>query len=464
MEASKVDRRRFLKYVGAGAIAAGGATAAYYLYNRSLGRNPEATIATTTQTSRKVNHPPVASFTRKPFYLNPTDQQAIQFTSTCYDADNDPLQYAWYVDGEQRSVEKNYSTKLSAAEHAVELRVSDGMVGNSAQQKVTVEADQIYPAKQLHINYKGMRMMVGWKGMPRTPMDITEEKLDIIHNELGCNAVIIFGNTEFEDDLIEAGRVAIGKGFDRIYIAPMYLDLPVDETVENIGKFARKVKTLREMSDSIVFMVGHEFTMDAYGIVPGETYAERSGFPYEHPEWMRSTYWKMLNSVLPHAFKRIIALCRENYGYQIAYAATIDEAESIVPWSDPIFESVGSDAYIWDKIGLTGNWVVNHLSGLKRFGKPVNSTEWGCLTYKGAIQGGWEGFWLSDTELPAYDEDEQARYIAQYCGVLNRARISGAFYTQMDDERLKGYGLYKVGYGSASRKKGFYMYKSYQRG
>jgi hypothetical protein len=24
--------------------------------------------------------------------------------------------------------------------------------------------------------------------------------------------------------------------------------------------------------------------------------------------------------------------------------------------------------------------------------------------------------------------------------------------------------LYKVGYGSASRKKGFYMYKSYQRG
>jgi hypothetical protein len=147
-----------------------------------------------------------------------------------------------------------------------------------------------------------------------------------------------------------------------------------------------------------------------------------------------------------------------NYGHQIAYAATIDEAESIVPWSDPIFESVGSDAYIWDKIGLTGNWVVNHLSGLKRFGKPVNSTEWGCLTYKGAIQGGWEGFWLSDAELPPYDEDEQARYIEEYCGVLNRARIGGAFYTQIDDERLKGYGLYRTP-SPASRKKGLYMYR-----
>jgi hypothetical protein len=155
------------------------------------------------------------------------------------------------------------------------------------------------------------------------------------------------------------------------------------------------------------------------------------------------------------------------YGYQIAYAATMDEASYIVPWSDPIFESVSSDAYIWEKIGWTENWIVNHLSELKKFRKPVNSTEWGCMTYKRASQE-WYHDAPEDLAKYPYDEDEQAKYIAQYCNMLNRARISGAFYTQIDDERLIGYGLYKAtsppnfGPGS-SRKKGFYMYKSYQR-
>ncbi|MEM2865066.1 MAG: hypothetical protein QXR65_07380, partial [Candidatus Bathyarchaeia archaeon] len=43
-----------------------------------------------------------------------------------------------------------------------------------------------------------------------------------------------------------------------------------------------------------------------------------------------------------------------------------------------------------------------------------------------------------------YNEDEQVNYIAQYCNMLNRAKISGAFLNQFDDERLKGYGLYKA--------------------
>jgi hypothetical protein len=159
-------------------------------------------------------------------------------------------------------------------------------------------------------------------------------------------------------------------------------------------------------------------------------------------------------------------LCRENYGYQIAYAATMDEAADIVPWSDPIFESVSSDAYIWDKAGWTEDYIINHLNKLKMYRNPVNSTEWGCLTYKGASQE-W-GFTEEDFAKYPYDEDEQANYIKRYCNMLNRARIDGAFCAQLDDERLRGYGLYKAtspgqfGAGS-SRKKGFYMYKSYQR-
>jgi len=420
-----------------------------------------ATTQTESPTSSRQNHPPVANFTRRPYYLNPTDQQTIRFAANCYDADNDALAYWWSVDGQPVSTQNDYSTRLPVGEHIVQLEVTDRLAQDSVQQPVTVEPDQIYPTKQLHIKHKGMRMMVGWKGMSPIPTDVTDEKLDIIHDELGCNAVIIFGNTEFEDDLIEAGRLAIQKGFDRIYVAPMYLDLSAGETVDRIGRFAKKVKALRQMSEAIVFMVGHEFTFDMYGIVPGETYPDRLRYPLEHGDWAGKAY-----AVLPGVFRKIVAVCKADYGYQIAYAATVWEADDIVPWSDPIFESVSSDDYIWDKVGWTENVVRRHLAGLKRYGKPVNSTEWGCLTYKGASQE-W-GFTDSDLAKYPYDEDEQANYIAQYCSMLDKADISGAFYTQIDDERLKGYGLYKAstspyfGPGS-SRKKGFYMYKSYQR-
>jgi len=308
-------------------------------------------------------------------------------------------------------------------------------------------------------------MMVGWKGMRRpVPIEITEEKLDLIRDELACNAVIIFGEKEeFEDDLIEASRLAIQKGFDRIYVTPEYQDLPVDETIEKIGQFAKKVKALRQMSEAIVFMVGHEFTLDAYGIVPGETYADRVHYVREHTDWMEKVY-----AVLPGMFRKIVQVCKDYYGYQITYAATVWEAEDIVPWSDPIFESVSSNAYVQDKVGWTQNCVMKHLSGLGKYGKPVNSTEWGCPTYKGAREQASSAFLDEDLAKYPYDEDDQVSYIAQYCDMLNKVNISGAFYTQIDDERPKGYGLYKattppyLGPGS-SRKKGFYMYKSYKR-
>jgi hypothetical protein len=464
---SKVDRRRFLRYVGAGAIAVGAAGAGYYLHDTGLGRKAEVTIPTATvnPTTSKFNHPPLADFSYKPHHLDPTDQQTVYFTNQSTDLDGDPLKYRWLVDNQPASTEKDYSAKLPVDQHEVDLEVSDPFSKSVAVENVTVEPDEIYPTKPLEIKHKGMRIFVGWKGMKSIPKDVTDEKLDIVRNELGCNAVYIYGNTEFEDDLIAAGKNAIGKGFDRIYIQPMYLDLPIDDTVEKIGEFAKKVKVLREMSAAIVFTVGHEFTYDSYGLVPGETYPERLLYPLDHPDFMEKAY-----AMLPDVFRRIIALCKDNYGYQITYDATIEEGDRIVPWSDPIFESVGTSAYIWDRAGWTESWIAERLARLRRFGKPVNFSEWGCLTYRGAAA---EFIGVNMASSP-YDEDEQANYIMRYCSMLNklnsydRNNVNGAFYNQLDDERFKGYGLYKAteppnfGPGS-SRKKGFYMYKSYQR-
>jgi len=205
------------------------------------------------------------------------------------------------------------------------------------------------------------------------------------------------------------------------------------------------------MSESVVYMVGHEFTLDAYGLVPGSTYPER-----EHNGSVGNFDIEKWKSVLSEAFRKIIALCKEVYGYQIAYAASVREALNVVPWSDPIFESVCTDAYIWDAVGGTAEWAINHFSQMKQYGKPVNSTEWCCKTYKGAAN-----MWLNDLDALKkypYDEDEQANYIEKYCNMLNEANITGAFCTQYNTPPW-GYGLYN----GLKRKKGFYMYKSYKR-
>ena len=332
MTPSEVNRRRFLKYVGAGAVAVGGAAAAYYLREMGFARKPEVVAPTITQKATTADYPPYPDFKYKPYYLCPTDQQTVQFTNLSYDLGGDPLTHTWLVDNKVVSHERGYSTKLSVDEHLVDLQVSDGRQTMVKSATIAVEPDQIYLTKQLHIKYKGMRMMVGWKGMSPIPIDITDEKLDIIHDELGCNAVIIFGNTEFEDELIEAGELAVEKGFDRIYVTPMYLDLSIDETVERIGKFAPKVKELREMSESIVFMVGHEFGLDSSSFVPGDTYEERSV-----NAWNGYFDFGKAAVMMPNAFKKIISLCNMNYGYQIAYAAIPWEADmwsrGLIPYS-----------------------------------------------------------------------------------------------------------------------------------
>lgn len=459
-----MNRRKFLKYLGATAAVAG--TSAVGLdYILSSPQSPVNQITTglnATTASSKTNHWPVVNFKRQPFYLNSTDQQTIQFTSDCYDADNDPLTYAWYVDGSHMSEQKDYSTRLTTGDHLVRLEVSDSLTTNTASQWVTVEPDQIYPARPLHLMYKGITYFAGpvppdWAGIPNPDHDEMDEQLDTIRNELGCNAIIISGGEDYEDKLIECGRIAIEKGFERIHIQPRYMGATPSETVEKIAGFAPKVKMLRELSESVVYCIGHEFTNETSDILPGETWIERFNYPTNNPDWTKKAAAK-----LPKMFGDIVGICKERYGYEISYAAIAVVEADLVPWQDPVFESVGVDAMIQEKYGWTEDWILGLLSGLKRYRKPVDCMEAGCETFTGSAEAAG-----TSPLLPAqdrqYDEDEQADWIGRECNTLDRARIDGYFYTQYNDPPGwdTGYGLYNP--DTRKRKRGFYLYKSYQR-
>jgi hypothetical protein len=383
----------------------------------------------------------------------------IQFTNLSTDSDNDPLTYRWLVDNQLASEQKDYSARLPVGQHLVELEASDRVAKSTVAQAVTVEPDQIYPTKPLHLRHKGFTYFAGpvppaWPSLPRPTDDEMDEQLDTMRNELGCNAIIISGGEDYEDRLIECGRMAIQKGFERIHIQPRYMDAAPSETVEKVGRFATEVRSLREVSESVVYCVGHEFSNET-AILPGDTWIERFTYLVEKPDWP-----KKVEATLPKMFRDLIAVCKQNYGYAISYAAIGFAEADMVPWENPVFDSVGVDVAVQDKYGCTEDWVVNLLSGLKKYRKPVNCMEAGCPTFTGAGKtAGTAPTQFQDTLQ--YDEDEQANWIRRECSALDRARIDGYFYTIYNDNWDMGYGVYNP--QTRKRKKGFYMYKSYQR-
>ena len=461
LERRCLNRRRFLKYAG-GTAAVVGASALgldYFLTPRPSALNQTSAL---TATSSQFKLPPIAQFDYVPKYIEPTDQQLVQFTNLSTDLYGDPLTYQWFVDNQPVSTEKDYSAKLPVGSHTVELRTSDPTITacpcySIIESTITVESDQIYPTRQLNVTNKGMRYSAGaWAPYAATPTptsDEMEEQLGTIRNELGCNAILVNAGAGYEENLIECGRIAIEKGFDRIYIQPEFMDSTIDETIQKVHEFIESIKPLRAISDSVVFVVGHEFGLETYGIIPGNTWYDRLQYQIEHNDWLEK-----VRSALPNMLDSIITDCKQNYGYPITYSAAIWE-DDLVPWHDPSIESVCVDAYIMDSVGWTADWISEHLSSFKEFGKPVNSAEWGCMTFTGA--GAVSGTSPLYVGQNPYDENEQANYIQQYFQMLNGADIGGCFYTIYTDPPTypKGFGLLN----GLDRKKGFYMYKSYQR-
>jgi hypothetical protein len=85
-------------------VAATAAGAGYYLYDEQARYSAAPTETVTipegwnTVSTYLENHPPVASFRRRPYYLAPTDQQIVHFTNTSYDLDGDQLEASATVD------------------------------------------------------------------------------------------------------------------------------------------------------------------------------------------------------------------------------------------------------------------------------------------------------------------------------------------------------------------------------
>src|ERR1700734_643912 len=115
--------------------------------------------------------------------------------------------------------------------------------------------------------------VMGGNWRPLFELKVVHRELEIIKNDLHCNAVRICG---FDiGRLITATEYALKLGLE-VWLSPEVWDRSQNETLAYITKAATAAENLRaQWPDKLVFLVGSELTLFMQGIVPGRGVMER---------------------------------------------------------------------------------------------------------------------------------------------------------------------------------------------
>jgi hypothetical protein len=400
------------------------------------------------------------------------------------------LTHGWLVDGREIGSNKDYLLTLPAGEHNVQLSVSDGIRETEVQKNISIpgplqdsfNADITvdpatpsgYTEKKLRIPIKGICMNVGcswdvnsWSYNPVFPTvsdDEIAESLDVIRKELGCNAVRLFGNDS--ERMIRAIEIAKSHNFETVMVSPRYISADVNRTIELITPLAEQIDTIRDAS--IILNIGNELFLDAYGILPGQTYDDRSAYMAEHGDEMnKGVYQDKLNSTL----KSILESVRSKFGGKTTYSKHVAES---VKWNELGLDLISVNEYygtFWD----TPETYLGRIEKYTQLGKPTFVSEFGyytfdeCLKYGGA--GYWyvaQGWWGGNKKQPKYSQEAQAQALGVNMELFDQTKLGGIFLWALIEKRsndIETDGIIKfTDKAPWSRKLGFNMYKSYVAG
>lgn len=282
------------------------------------------------------------------------------------------------------------------------------------------------------INYDvGTVMGVNWR--PDYHPHVVERELEIIKNDLHCNAVGINGK--------DMGRVgvtaeaALSLGLEAWLNPAGWIDKPAGPTLASITEAAKAAQPLHERyPGKVVFSLGWEFTLFMQGIIEGRTFMGRVKNIRQGGAGIKEgKHNQPLNDFLSKA----VAEVRKVFAGQVMYHSLVWEK---VDWS--IFDIIGVDHYWVEKIK---DQYVDMVKPLFTYGKPVINTGFGFNTTSSPVTGmlsslGHEPSILLH-QLPAIgrfirpklkiinerDEALQARRLVDNLKLLDKAGFSGAF-------------------------------------
>jgi hypothetical protein len=254
---------------------------------------------------------------------------------------------------------------------------------------------------------------------------IVQREIEIIKNDLHCNAICISGQSL--ESLVLAAKIALRQGLE-VWFSPSLAERTEAEALKVLAECAQAAEDLRRESAQIVFVAGVELTAFMRGFLEGETAMQRLGTLINPLQLIKSTilkgsFHKKLNTFLSKA----TPLIREHFRGKIAYASGPWEE---VDWSR--FDFVGVDYY---RDAMNKKVYEKNLRAYFKHGKPVVITEFGCCTYQGAAERGGYGWVIVDwTRTPPQlkrrffrDEASQAGYLLELLEIFTAENVEGAF-------------------------------------
>ena len=286
--------------------------------------------------------------------------------------------------------------------------------------------------KRKGVCYDVGRVMGGnWR--PIFDPKIVHRELEIIKNDLHCNAVRICGLDI--NRLMKASEDALQQGLE-VWLSPEMWNKSQEKTLNYIVKAAAAAEKLaKSWPERLVLSVGSELTLFMQDIVPGNTLRKRLDNPLLGETIEAGIHNEPLNTFLAKAHEAV----RKVFRGQVTYASLPWET---VDWS--LFDFVGVDHY---RDARVKDRYVEMLQPLFACGKPVIITEFGNGTCQSAETSGALGLGIVDFKtlflhhIPLLgrfvrprlkgeyvrDEAFQARELIETLGILDAAGVDGAF-------------------------------------
>lgn len=276
------------------------------------------------------------------------------------------------------------------------------------------------------------RVLNGINWHPDYDPKIVHRELEIIKNDLHCNAVKIHGRDV--NRLIATARDALQQGLE-VLIAPELWDKSPTATISYTVAAATAAEPLhRDWPGKVTLSVGTELSIFMKGILPGRSYSRRVR-GLSPVDFRSGRYTAPLNRYLAEVLNGV----RPVFNGSLTYSSLAVEN---VDWEP--FDFVGIDHY-WDD--FLKDRYRDRLDMLRSTGKPVLVTEFGFRTYEdarlacvtGQEQVNYTTVFLH--QLPVIgkairprlkrvfkrDEDAQASRLISQLELLDKAGVDGAF-------------------------------------
>lgn len=277
------------------------------------------------------------------------------------------------------------------------------------------------------INYDtGTAFKKGQLSRPDFDEAVIKKEIEIIRNELHCDAIKIAG-----DDLqrlVIAAEFALEIG-SQVWFAPSNLEATKEEALVHFTECAKAAEKLRLKYGHVIFIAGFELSLFMKGFIRGETLYDRlhNFFNMRNMILNALGFKKKMHRELNLFLSEMVKNVKQHFKGQISYSAGTWEH---IDWD--VFDIVGVDHY---RARFNKSSYQKELQKYYRFNKPVAVMEFGCCAYKGADDAGPMG-WAISEEVDGKkaikagiirDESVQAKYITDLLGIFKQEKVVAAF-------------------------------------